>query len=187
MLMRKFLPLTVLLTPAIGPAHEADNSAVQWNQIVGVITAPGINNPVGGINAGTGPCSVHEGHAHVNLASGEASFEVHGLVLNGSNASGTPGPVTTVTGTLVCNPGTDAQAVRDTAEVRLSPQGDAHFRGEITGIPPLCAPLGERGAGEPRFRTTPGLTPPSLIDNARALVGLSGTNSTRRGRPPRPR
>ena len=46
MLMKKFLPLTLLLTPAIGPAHEADNSAVQWNQIVGVITAPGINNPV---------------------------------------------------------------------------------------------------------------------------------------------
>lgn len=64
---------------------------------------------------------------------------MRGLVLNGSNASGTPGPITTVTGTLVCNPGTDAQVVRDTAEVRLSQQGDAHFRGEISGIPGVCA------------------------------------------------
>ena len=72
MLMTKFLPLTLLLTPVIGPAHEADNSSIQWNQIVGVITAPGINNPVGGINAGAGPWSVHEGHARVNLEIGRA-------------------------------------------------------------------------------------------------------------------
>jgi len=139
MRLKKVLPLTLLLSPLVVFAHEADNSAVQWNQIVGVITAPGVNNPVGGINAGAGPWSVHEGRARVNLASGEASFEVHGLVLNGSNASGTPGPITTVTGTLVCNPGTDAQVIRDTAEVRLTPQGDAHFRGEISGIPGVCA------------------------------------------------
>ena len=103
-------------------ANETDTSAVQWNQIVGVITAPGVNNPVGGINTGAGPWSAHEGRARVNLT-----------------ASGTPAPVTTVTGTLVCNPGTDAQVVRDSAEVRPSQQGDAHFRGEISGIPGVCA------------------------------------------------
>jgi hypothetical protein len=82
--------------------------------------------------------STHPGHAKCK-ASGEASFEVHGLALNGSNASGTASPVTTVTGTLVCNPGINAQVVRDTAEVRLSQQGEAHFRGGITRIPALCA------------------------------------------------
>jgi hypothetical protein len=127
------------LGPAVVLAHESYDSSVQWNQIVGVITAPGVNNPVGGISAGAGPWSVKEGHARVNFTTGEASFEVHGLVLNGSNASGTPGPVNAVTGTLVCNPGGSAQVVRDTAEVKLSQQGDAHFRGQITGIPAVCA------------------------------------------------
>jgi hypothetical protein len=138
MRVKKFLPLTLLLAPAIVLAQESLDSAVQWTQIVGVITAPGVNNPVAGISAGAGPWSVHEGHARVNLTSGQASFEVRGLVLNGSNASGTPGPVSTVTGTLVCNPGTGEQVVRDTSEVKLTQQGDAHFRGEIDGIPAPC-------------------------------------------------
>jgi len=138
MSVKRYLPAALLLAPALVLAQESFDS-VQWNQLVGVITAPGINNPVGGINAGAGPWSVHEGHARVSLTTGQASFEVHGLVLNGSNSSGTPGPVGTVTGTLVCNAGTADQVIRDTAEVRLTQQGDAHFRGEIAGIPALCA------------------------------------------------
>jgi hypothetical protein len=138
MSVKRYLAVALLLAPAIVLAQEPFDS-VQWNQLVGVITAPGINNPVGGINAGAGPWSVHEGHARVSLTTGQASFEVHGLVLNGSNSSGTPGPVGTVTGTLVCNAGTADQVIRDTAEVRLTQQGDAHFRGEIAGIPALCA------------------------------------------------
>lgn len=72
MRLKKVLPLTLLLSPLVVFA-QPDSSAVQWNQIVGVITAPGVNNPVGGINAGAGPWSVHEGRARVNLASGEAA------------------------------------------------------------------------------------------------------------------
>jgi len=138
MSVKRYLPAALLLAPALVLAQESFDS-VQWNQLVGVITAPGINNPVGGINAGAGPWSVHEGHARVSLTTGQASFEVRGLVLNGGNSSGTPGPVGTVTGTLVCNAGTADQVIRDTAEVRLTQQGDAHFRGEIAGIPALCA------------------------------------------------
>jgi hypothetical protein len=137
--MMKLIPLTLLLAPAVLLAQEAEESLVRWDQIVGVITAPNVNNPAGGIASGAGPWSVHSGQAHVNLANGYASFEVHGLVLNGGNASGTPGPVNTVTGTLVCNPGTSTQVVLDSAEVRLSARGDAHFSGEITGIPGVCA------------------------------------------------
>jgi len=138
MSVKRYLPAALLLAPALVLAQESFDS-VQWNQLVGVITAPGMNNPGGGINAGAGRWSVHEGHARVSLTTGQASFEVHGLVLNGSNSSGTPGPVGTVTGTLVCNAGTADQVIRDTAEVRLTQQGDAHFRGEIAGIPALCA------------------------------------------------
>jgi hypothetical protein len=142
MLMDRFLkvlPLALVLAPALGLAQEAEDSVVQWSQIVGVITAPGVNNPVAGISAGAGPWSTRSGHASVNLVTGQTSFEVRGLVLNGSNATGTPGPVNSVEGTLVCNPGTNAQVILETTEVRLSPQGDAHFRGEIRGIPAPCA------------------------------------------------
>jgi hypothetical protein len=136
--MKKFLPLVLLLAPTALFAHDADDSVVTWHQIVGVITAPNVDNPVAGISAGTTPWSTRGGRARVNLATGEARFDVDGLVLNGGNASGTPGRVTSVTGTLVCNPGTNGQAILPTAEVRLTSNGDADFRGEISGIPAPC-------------------------------------------------
>ena len=92
-----------------------------------------------GISSGAGPWSVHEGQARVDLENGQVTFEVRGLVLNGSNSSGTPATISTVTGTVVCNPGTSDQVIRDTAEVKLTQQGDAHFRGEVYGIPARCA------------------------------------------------
>lgn len=134
-----FLPLALSLAPALGLAQDLDDAVVQWKDLVGVITAPAVNNPVAGINAGAGPWTTHDGHAHVDLANGQASFDVHGLVLNGGNSSGTPSTINSVVGTLVCNPGTNAQVVLDTAEVKLTPTGDAHFRGEIRGIPAPCA------------------------------------------------
>jgi hypothetical protein len=137
--MKKLLPLALLLAPAVLFANDAGDSVVKWQQIVGEITAPNVNNPVAGISSGTLPWSVRTGHARVNLSTGEASFEVDGLVLNGGNASGTTGPVTAVTGTLVCNPGTNAQKVLNTPEVKLTMHGDADFHGQISGIPAACA------------------------------------------------
>jgi hypothetical protein len=134
-----FLPLALLLAPTVLLAHDADDSVVKWSQIVGEIMAPGVDNPVAGISAGTTPWSTRGGHARVNTSTGEVSFDVDGLVLNGGNASGTPGPITKVTGTLVCNPGTSGQKVLDTQEVTLTAQGDANFHGEISGIPATCA------------------------------------------------
>jgi hypothetical protein len=132
------LPLALLLAPAVLFAQDADDSVVNWSQIVGVITAPNVNNPVAGFNSGAGPWSTRDGHARVNLATGQASFDVEGLVLNGGNSSGTPGPVNTVAGTLVCDAGTNAQTVFDTVEVALNLQGNAHFRGHLNGIPAAC-------------------------------------------------
>lgn len=130
------LPLT--LCAAAGFAKDFDDSSVvRWNGIAGVITAPGIDNPVGDIHAGAGPWSVRSGRARVNLASGAAFFDVDGLVLNGSNSSGTPGPVTEVVGTLVCHAGTTA-TVLNTTPVSLSVRGDAQFSGQIAGIPATC-------------------------------------------------
>jgi hypothetical protein len=133
-----FLPLALLLAPTVLLA-AAEDSVVNWSQIVGEIMAPGVDNPVAGISAGTTPWSTRGGHARVNISTGEVSFGVDGLVLNGGNASGTPGPITKVTGTLVCNPGTSGQKVLNTQEVTLTAQGNADFHGEIFGIPATCA------------------------------------------------
>ena len=51
MRMKGSWPLALLMAPAIVLAQESFDSVVQWSHIVGVITAPGVNNPVAGINA----------------------------------------------------------------------------------------------------------------------------------------
>jgi hypothetical protein len=119
----------------------SDDTVVRWRNIVGVITAPGVSNTVAGINSGGLPWTVAVGKARVDLYTGAAVFFVEGLVLVGGNASGTPGPVTSVKGTLVCNPGsTTIQAVIDTPAVPLNAQGNADFYGNLLSIPPsTCA------------------------------------------------
>jgi hypothetical protein len=115
----------------------------------GTPQAPGIDNPVGGttdaggnkinqIHAGAGPWTTRGGTARVNLATGEGSFDVDGLVLNGSSSNGTPGPINTVVGTLVCNAGTAAQAILDTPATHLSPRGNADLSFRIN-VPARCA------------------------------------------------
>jgi hypothetical protein len=113
---------------------------VHWQTIVGVITAPGISNPVPGIASGGLPWTATGGQATVNLATGHIEFNVRGLVLNGGNSTGTPDAITDVKGRLVCNPGSaTAQAVLDTATVPLSPQGDAQFHGDLGSVPSPCS------------------------------------------------
>ena len=129
--------IALVMMALIAPAAEAQ-SKVHYKSIVGVITSPNVNNPVGTVNAGTFPWSVHSGHARVNLATGATRFDVHGLVINGQIFSGTPGPVTAVTGTLVCNAGSPDEAKLDTEDVAIDSTGDASFNGMINGIPATC-------------------------------------------------
>ena len=77
----------------------------------------------------------------MDLKTGRIAFNVAGLVLNGGNASGTPGPVASVKGTLVCNPGTPTQAVLDTATVPLSQEGDAELIGNLGSLSACANPL----------------------------------------------
>ena len=90
--------LCLALCLAFSAGAFAQSPVVRWNRIVGVITAPGVDNPVGvapnQIHSGAGPWTTRGGSAHVNLLSGEGSFEVEGLVLNGGNASGTEADAT---------------------------------------------------------------------------------------------
>ncbi len=138
--MRKAYALLLPLLPFLTTAAFADDDAVVgWGTIVGVITAPGVSNPVGGIPSGGLPWITTGGRARVNLTTGHIAFNVEGLVLVGGNASGTRGGVANVKGTLLCNPGTPAQAVLDTATVPLSLEGDAEFSGNLGSVPSPCA------------------------------------------------
>jgi hypothetical protein len=140
--MRKPYALLLLLPFFVMTAAFAeDNETVQWRTIVGNINDPGVSNPVAGIPSGGLPWTTTGGRAGVNLKTGQIAFHVEGLVLNGGNASGTPGPVANVKGTLVCNPGTSAQEVLDTSTVPLSPEGDAEFIGHLGSVPACANPL----------------------------------------------
>ena len=137
--MKNMLALfAVLCCALVAFAHDNDDSVVRWKTIVGNITVSN-NDAVAGINPATTPWSTTGGRARVNLSTGRVSFDVEGLVLNGGNATGTPGPVDQVEGSLVCNAGTDAQAVLTTAPVPLSSRGNAEFSGNIGNVPSPCA------------------------------------------------
>ena len=129
----------LLLTLCAGAFAQTD-TVVRWRGIEGVVTAPGIDNPVGQIHSGAGPWTTRSGSARINLATGNGVFDVDGLVLNGGNASGTPGAVANVIGTLVCNPGSPAgtaEAAVDTPTAVLSAVGDAELSFKIN-VPVTC-------------------------------------------------
>jgi hypothetical protein len=135
--MKKVCLLT--LTLCAGAFAQTD-TVVRWRGIEGVITAPGTDNPVGQIHSGGGPWTTQDGNARIDLDTGEGSFEVEGLVLNGGNASGTPGPVASVIGTLVCNPGSPAGSTEmaiDTPATPLSAEGNAELSFKIN-VPAAC-------------------------------------------------
>ena len=132
------LPLLFATASFAGEDLAGGDSAVTWSRIVGVITSPGVSNPVAGIASGGLPWTTSDGSATVDSAGGVV-FSVSGLVLVGGNASGTPGPVTSVKGTLVCNPGLTTQAVIDTAATPLDGQGNALFAGKLLkALPAPC-------------------------------------------------
>jgi hypothetical protein len=125
--------LSVLL---LASAFAGEDNVVRWARIVGVITALNVDNPVGNISSGTFPWTTRSGIAQVDLSSGRVSWEVDGLVINGAVFSGTPGPITSVRGTLVCNAGGPNQTVFNTVAKPLNVHGDAQLTGAfVNGIP----------------------------------------------------
>jgi hypothetical protein len=135
--MRKLFTAALLLS--LASVCFAEDATAHWSRIVGVITAPGTSNTVAGIKSG-GPWTATAGAATVNLGTGGVAFYVEGLVLVGGDNTGTPGPVKSVKGTLVCNPGESTQAVIDTDAVPLDSVGYAAFSGHLKSYPPdTCA------------------------------------------------
>src|SRR5713226_6405867 len=125
--MKKMLALLAVLCSATA-AFAQNDAVVRWKTIVGNITVSN-NDAVGGINPGTTPWSTVGGRARVNLATGQVSFDVDGLVLNGGNATGTPGGVDQVEGSLICDAGQKDQTIFTTLPVPLDARGNAEFSG----------------------------------------------------------
>jgi hypothetical protein len=132
-----FAMLFMLLSASASFAQHGDDAVVRWKSILGVIATQQDTNPVSNnIDSGTFAWTTAGGHARVNLATGAAAFTVEGLVINGSQFSGTPGPITSVTGTLVCNAGIPGQEFTvDSPPVDLSPLGNARFSGSLSDGP----------------------------------------------------
>jgi hypothetical protein len=120
---------------------------ISWRQVVGIIPA---GNVVGSgssaIPGGFLPWTTTSGSARVNLQNAEIHFTVRGLVFAGGSSTitiGTPGPVTAVKGTLICdNDGSasDGNSVLvETQSVPLSATGDASFAGNLGMLPSVCS------------------------------------------------
>ena len=143
-LLRKSLLVSGIALSAsiVGQNASADSADILRWQTINGIAAP--NNAVGTgagvVTGGPTPWSTLDGHVNVDLARGRINFDVRGLVLAGGNSIGTPGAVTQVKGTLVCDTNGSAgdTVLVDTPLVDLSEQGDAQFNGKVT-VPVICA------------------------------------------------
>lgn len=138
--MKRVIAMLVLLVGASGAFAQSTPQVAHWARIVGVITAQGVDNPVSNnIHSGTFAWVTRSGAASVNLVTGAAAFHVEGLVINGTMFSGTPGPIHSVIGTLVCNPGTNTESRHSTSAANLNAQGNAVLSGHISNIPTTCS------------------------------------------------
>jgi hypothetical protein len=68
----------LLLLPLCAGAFAQNDTVVRWRGMEGVITAPGIDNPVGQIHSGAGPWTARSGSARIDLATGNALSKSRG-------------------------------------------------------------------------------------------------------------
>jgi hypothetical protein len=136
---------SVLLVALLSSAASAQT--VSWRQLVGIIPAGNVvGSGTGTITGGFLPWTATAGFARVNLQNGEIKFTVRGLVFAGGSSSitiGTPGPVTAVKGTLICDNDGGASGgnsvLVETSSVPLSATGDASFNGSLGSLPAVCS------------------------------------------------
>jgi hypothetical protein len=136
--------LTGVLPHTSITAHAGDLT-LRWNHIIG-IQQPGdvIGSGNGQVIGNERIWTARKGVVKINLVSGNFYFKVKGLVLasgNGTSASdiGTPGTVTQVRGTLVCDLDGSAggSVLADTGSTDLSKNGTVVRSGNMW-VPPIC-------------------------------------------------
>jgi hypothetical protein len=135
------IALFVFLVGAVPAA--ADDPIVRWQDVVGILQVGNlVGSGIGQIQGGGQPWTTSGGVADINLRTGHLHFVVKGLVLAGGNSIGTPGAVTRVKGTLVCDTNGSAGGGNSTLVdgdlVDLTSQGDAEFNGFVT-LQDACA------------------------------------------------
>jgi hypothetical protein len=145
-LLRKSLIASgvALAAAVIGQSASADpGDSLRWQSVIGIAAPNGIvGSGTGAVTGAPGPWSALGGKVKVDADRGRIEFSVDGLVLAAGNAIGTPGTVTQLKGTVVCD--TDGSAsggnsvLVDTPLVELDDQGDARFNGRVA-IPAVCA------------------------------------------------
>lgn len=118
---------------------------VRWETFIGNVrtgAAGVVGSGTGAVNSAGGTWATTGGRARVDLASGDVSFEITGLVRADGNDVGTPGSQTQVRGTLVCDTNGSAgggnSVLVPTPLVDLSAQGDAEFHGNVGTLPAAC-------------------------------------------------
>jgi hypothetical protein len=115
---------------------------VRWDSIVGIVV-PGdtIGQGSGAVRGAESPWVALGEFAELSLTRENLRFSAQGLVLASGDAIGTPGYVTEVLGTLVCD--TDGSAggdsvVVETPLVALDRHGNASFNGSVSPLPAEC-------------------------------------------------
>ncbi len=145
-----------LLVLGVFVAMNANIAAAQelrWKTVKGIQQTGDVVGVGSGKATGGAPWVTSGGSVDVNLDTGHVNFGVKGLVLAvGSIPSlallgvpiGTPGPVTQVKGTLVCDVDGTANSgnsvLVDTPATGLDSEGNAHFSGSFTSsLPSVCS------------------------------------------------
>src|SRR3954463_2833939 len=139
--------LSISLLVLAFTAASASAQTASWRQIVGIIPAGNVvGSGSGAVPGGFLPWTTTAGAARVNLRNGEFQFSVRGLVFAGGAPGitiGTPGPITGVKGTLVCDVDGSASGgnsvLVETPSVRLSSTVDAAFSGRVGTLPAVCS------------------------------------------------
>lgn len=134
---------TVAAAGASAPSFADSDNTAHWATVIGIIQAGNaVGSGTGQVLGGGQPWSTLGGNATVNLRNGRVDFEVRGLVLAGGNSIGTPGAITEVKGTLVCDTNGSAgggnSVLVDTPLVPLDEEGDARFHGSVGALPDVC-------------------------------------------------
>jgi hypothetical protein len=133
--------------------NSAAAQELRWKTVMGVKqTGDQVGVGTGAVFGGA-PWETIGGAVDVNLNNGKVKFKVKGLILSvGSVPSlgvtgvpiGTPGPVTQVKGTLICDVDGTANNGNsidiDTPATDLDTRGNAQFSGTfVSSLPSLCA------------------------------------------------
>lgn len=124
---------------ALGASGKSRDGGHDANTLFRSILAPSVpTDPVfHGIGPGGVPWALRSSRVRLK-ADGELDLRVKGLVIPGN---GTPGPVKTISASLLCGPDSQAGAAATTGQAPLSTGGDARIEATLT-LPATClAPI----------------------------------------------